>query len=187
MRNVRCVLAIVGALLLAGSSARAQTPPPGAAANGRIGFIDLSRVLARSAAGVAAREQLEREKGGMQREMDAKRVELEKLREELEKKGPLMTGDSRREKEEQLERKRRDATRLADDYQRELARKEQVLAQKVLHDLSGVVEKVGKQRGFYLIVERRGAGVLFSSPEADLTDEIIRAYDQESSTKGRPK
>jgi outer membrane protein len=185
MKNVRCVLAIVGALLLVGSSARAQTPASGAAPNGRIGFIDLSRVLARSAAGVAAREQLEREKGTMQRDMDAKRVELEKLREELEKKGPLMTGDSRREKEEQLERKRRDATRLADDYQRELARKEQVLAQKVLHDLSGVVEKVGKQRGFYLIVERRGAGVLFSSPEADLTDEIIRAYDQENSGKGK--
>jgi outer membrane protein len=185
MKNVGWVLAIVGALLLAGSSARAQTSAPSAGQNGRIGFIDLSRVLARSAAGVAAREQLEREKGSMQRDMDGKRVELEKLREELEKKGPLMTGDSRREKEEQLERKRRDATRLADDYQRELARKEQQLAQKVLHDLSGVVEKVGKQRGFYLIVERRGAGVLFSSPDADLTDEIIRAYDQESSGKGK--
>jgi len=185
MKNAGCVLAILGALLLAGSSARAQTPASSVAQNGRIGFIDLSRVLARSAAGVAAREQLEREKGNMQRDMDAKRVELDKLREELEKKGPLMTGDSRRDKEEQLERKRRDATRLADDYQRELARKEQQLAQRVLQDISGVVEKVGKQRGFYLIVERRGAGVLFSSPEADLTDEIIRAYDQESSGKGK--
>ena len=181
MKNVRCVLAILGALLLAGSSAWAQTPAP----NGRIGFIDLNRVVARSAAGVAARDQFERERANMQREIEAKGAELEKLRQELEKKGPLMTGDARRDKEEQLERMRRDVTRLADDYRRELARKEQQLAARVLQDVRGVVEKVGKQRGYHLIVEAREGGVMYFAPEADLTDEIIRAYDQESSGKGK--
>jgi outer membrane protein len=172
---------IVAAVLLGGSGAGAQAPT----ATQRVGYIDLARVLARSAAGVAAREQLEREKAAMQKEMDVKRVELDKLREELEKKGPLMTADSRREREEVMERKRRDATRLADDFQRELGRKEQQLAQKVMQDISGVIERVGKQKGYYLVLERGRAGVLFSAPEADLTDDIIKAYDQESATKGK--
>src|SRR5688572_21135146 len=102
---------IAGIVVFGGAGAGAQAPP----AAQRIGYIDLARVLARSAAGVAAREQLEREKAGMQKEMDAKRVELDKMREELEKKGPLMTADARREREEVMERKRRDAARLADD------------------------------------------------------------------------
>jgi outer membrane protein len=172
------LLLIAGAVLLGGSGVGAQAPA-------RIGYIDLARVLARSAAGVAAREQLEREKATMQKEMDGKRVELDKLREELEKKGPLMTADARREREEAMERKRRDATRLADDFQRELGRKEQQLAQKVLQDITVVIERVGKQKGYYIVLERRGAGVLFSVPEADLTDEIIKAYDQETATKGK--
>jgi len=172
---------IAGALVLGGSGAGAQAPPAGQ----RIGYIDLSRVLARSAAGVAAREQLEREKAGMQKEMDAKRVELDKLREELEKKGPLMTADARRDREEVMERKRRDAARLADDFQRELGRKEQVLAQRVMQDISGVIERVGKQKGYYLVLERGRAGVLYSAPEADLTDDIIKVYDQESVNKGK--
>lgn len=175
----------VGALLLGGSAAGAQAPAAGSAPTMQIAFIDVSRVLARSAAGVAAREQLEREKATMQKEMDSKRVELDKLREDLEKKGSLMTPEARRDKEDQLERKRRDATRLADDFQRELVRKEQALAQKVLQELSGVIERVGKQRGYYLIMERRGAGILYNAPEADLTDEIIRAYDQEGAPKGK--
>jgi outer membrane protein len=175
------LLLIAGAVLLGGSGAGAQGP----SAAVRIGYIDLARVLARSAAGVAAREQLEREKATMQKEMDVKRVELDKLRDELEKKGPLMTPDARREREESMERKRRDATRLADDFQRELGRKEQVLAQKVLVDITTVIERVGKQKGYYLVLERRGAGVLFSVPEADLTDEIIKAYDQETAAKGK--
>ena len=53
---------IAGAVLLGGSGAGAQTSP----AAPRVGYIDLGRVLARSAAGVAAREQLEREKAAMQ-------------------------------------------------------------------------------------------------------------------------
>lgn len=173
---------VMAGVLLVGGSTWAQAPAP---APSRIGFIDLQRVLVRSAAGVAAREQLERDKAVMQREMDTKRQELEKLRDELEKKGSLLTGEARREKEEQLDRRRRDATRLADDFQRELVRKEQQLLVKVQQDLVGVIERVGKQKGYYLIVERRGAGVLYFSPDADITDDIIRAYDQEAATKGK--
>lgn len=174
------------AALALGGVASAQTPAAVPAAHtNRIGFIDVQRVLARSVAGVAAREQLEREKATMQKEMDGKRQELEKLRDELEKKGPLMTPEARRDKQETFDRKRRDAARLADDFQKELEKKEQGLLQKVLQDVSGVIEKVGKERGYYLIVEKRGAVVLYSAAEADLTDEVIRAYDRDAATKGK--
>jgi outer membrane protein len=190
MKRVVAVLLVAtgGLLLIAPVLSGQQTPPPPAATAGpRIAFIDIQRVLARSAAGVAAREQLERERAGMQKEIDARRQEIEKLREELDKKGALLTAEARREKEELLDRKRRDATRMADDFQRELTKKEQQLGARVLQELSGVIERFGKQRGYFMIVERRGAGVLYSAPEADLTDEIIRVYDQESAAKGGKK
>ena len=185
--KVRFTAGLVAAALVAvGTSALAQAPaPPTVGGASRIAYVDVQRVLARSAAGVAAREQLEREKATMQKEMDTKRVELEKLREEIEKKGPLMTVGARRDKQDQFERKRRDAARLVDDFQKELEKKEQGLLQKVLQDVSGVVERVGKQRGLQLIVERRGATVLYGAPEADITEEVIRAYDQEAGAKGK--
>src|SRR6267142_2809149 len=184
----RVVIAAAVLLGLAASPAVAQAPGPTGAAPApaspnRIAYIDVQRVLARSSAGVAAREQLEREKAGMQREMEGKRQELEKLRDELEKKGSLMTADARREKQEVFERKRRDAARQMDDFQKELEKKEQTLLQRVLQELSGVIDKVGKERGFYLIVEKRGASVLYASPDADLTDEVVRAYDQQAPKK----
>jgi outer membrane protein len=185
---------LAAGLVAAASMVGAQTPPPGSGPApsiggnsplGRIAYIDVQRVLARSAAGVAAREQLEREKATMQKEMDGKRVELEKLRDELEKKGALLTAEARREKQDQFERKRRDAARLADDFQKELEKREQGLLQKVLQDVSGIIEKVGKDRGYYMIVEKRGAGVIYATTEADLTEEIIRVYDREAGTKGK--
>jgi|KBSSwiStaDraftv2_1062776.scaffolds.fasta_scaffold1469305_1 outer membrane protein len=183
------VVAIVLTVCAASTRAQAPAPAPAPAAaaatpapNGlqRIAYIDVQRVLARSAAGVAAREQLERDKAAMQKEMDGKRTELEKLRDEMEKKGALLTPDARRDKQEQFERKRRDAARLADDFQKELEKKESGLLQKVLQDVSGVIERVAKEKNYYLVVEKRGAGVLYGSTEADLTDEIIRQFDREA-------
>jgi outer membrane protein len=194
MKALLSAVVVVVVVFTWAASTRAQAPAPApapapaaAAPNGlqRVAFIDVQRVLARSAAGVAAREQLEREKAGMQKEMDAKRVELEKLRDEMEKKGALLTPDARKEKQEQFERKRRDAARLADDFQKELEKKESGLLQKVLQDVSGVIERVGKEKNYYLIVEKRGGGVLYGSAEADLTEEVIRQYDREAPNKAK--
>ena len=184
------------AMLVSGTAAQqppAPAPTPsGATATGvtptgvtptKIGYIDVQRVLARSAAGVAAREQLEKERATIQKDMDGRRQELEKLRDEIEKKGALMTADARREKQEQFERKRRDAARAADDYQKELEKKEGQLLQKVLQEVGGVIEKVGKEKNYYMIVEKRNAGVLYAANDADLTDEIIRAYDRDAGGK----
>ena len=182
---------VATAIAATATLAAAQAPAPapaassGPASTGKVAYVDVQRVLARSAAGVTAREALERDKATMQKEMDTKRQELEKLREEIEKKGPLMTADARRDKQDQFDRKRRDAARMADDFQKELEKKEQGLLQKVLQDVSGVVERVGKQRGYHMVVERRGATVLYAAPEADLTDEVIRVYDQEAGAKGK--
>jgi outer membrane protein len=178
--------------LVAGAAAQSPTPAPAPvgtsapvtnATTTKIGYIDVQRVLARSAAGVAAREQLEKERATIQKDMDGRRQELEKLRDEIEKKGALMTADARREKQEAFERKRRDAARAADDYQKELEKKEGQLLQKVLQEVGGVIEKVGKEKNYYMIVEKRNAGVLYAATDADLTDEIIRAYDRDNGGK----
>ena len=176
------VVAVVALLAAAGTgmwlsaaSTSAQTSP----AATRVGFVDIQRVLARSAAGMAAREQLEKEKATMQKQVDGQRTELEKLRDELEKKGQLLSAETRKEKQEQLERKVRDARRLVDDLQGTLQKKEEAMLAKVLQDVSGLIQKVGKEKGYALVLERQRSSILYASAEADLTDEVIRAFDDE--------
>jgi len=165
------------ATLWAQTAAPATTPATAAA---RVGFVDIQRVLARSAAGVAAREQLEKEKAAMQKQVDGQRVELEKLRDDLEKKGQLLSAEARKEKQDQLERKVRDARRLVDDLQGTLQKKEEAMLAKVLQEVSGLIQKVGKDKGFSLVLERQRSSILYASADVDLTDDIIHAYDDET-------
>jgi outer membrane protein len=170
-------LTLAVAMLLGGHVTRSD------AAGSRIGYVDVQRVIVRSVAGVAAREQLEKDKVAMQKDVDNRKVEVDKLREEMEKKGLVLSAESRREKEETLQRKVRDLRRLAEDLEKELQKKEQAATQKILQELTGIIEKMGKERGFLLIVERRSGGVIYGDPEGDVTDEVIKLYDQEKAKK----
>jgi outer membrane protein len=174
-------------LVLLGFGAGAWWVTPGVWAQGatpsKIGFVDVQRVLARSAGGAQAREQMERERASMQKQVDGQRVEVEKLKEELEKKGQLLSADARKEKQETLERKVRDVRRLVDDLQKELQKKEQELLGKVLRDLDGIIQKVGKEQGYLMIVERKQGGIVYGASEADITEDVIRVYDDESKAR----
>ncbi len=149
----------------------------------RLGYVDVQKVLLRSSAGIAARDELEKEKAGMQKQVDGKRDEVEKLRDELTKKGLLLAPEARKQKEDTIERKVLDLRRLAEDLEKELARKEQGLTQKLLQEIGGVVERYGKEKAYLVIFEKRGAGVVYGDPEADVTEEILKLYDQEKTKK----
>src|SRR6266852_872877 len=163
-----------------GGAVWAQAQTPAATSNGRVAIVDIQRILARSVAGAAAREQLEKDKATMQRQLDGQKTELEKMRDELEKKGQLLSADARREKQDAMERKVRDVRRLVDDLQAQLQKKEDALLQKVLQDVAGLIQRLGKDRGFSVVLERQRAGVLYSSNDADLTDEVLKAYDDQT-------
>jgi len=181
MRGMRLinVAVVLGAGVVVGMWTGAPASSAQSGAGTRVAIIDVQRVLARSAAGVAAREQLEKEKAAMQKQVDGQKTDYDKLRDELEKKGQLLSADARREKQEALERKTRDIRRLLDDLEKELQKKEQIMGQKILRDLEGIFARVGKEKGYAMIVERRQAGVVYGAPEIDVTDEVIKAFDDE--------
>jgi outer membrane protein len=73
----------------------------------------------------------------------------------------------------------RDVRRLVDDLQAQLQKKEDALLQKVLQDVAGLIQRLGKDRGFSVVLERQRAGVLYNANDADLTDEVLKAYDDQ--------
>jgi outer membrane protein len=182
MRRTRVWWAATGLALVmaAGGAVWAQAQTPAPTATQRVAIVDVQRILARSVAGAAAREQLEKDKAAMQRQLDGQKTELEKMRDELEKKGQLLSVDARREKQDAMERKVRDVRRLVDDLQAQLQKKEDALLQKVLQDVAGLIQRLGKDKGFAVVLERQRAGVLYNSTDADLTDEVLKAYDDQT-------
>jgi len=143
----------------------------------KIGFVDMQRALNESREGKKALDSLkqlmERKKAELQKEKDF----VEKKKEELDKQGLLLNEATRREREDEIRRLERDHTRKLSDTKDELAREETKFTAKIRTDLLQIVEEIGKQEGYTMVLEKQFSAILYAPEKVDLTDAVIERYD----------
>ena len=159
----------------------ATTP---AMAEMKIGIVDFQKALEMSGEGKKAKAVFSKKVEKVQEELKGKQEELDKLKGELERQGGVLSDEARSEKEKSYQYKLRDFQRLYKDAQEELQREDAELSDKILKGLKAVVEKISGQEGYSLVLEKSSGGVLFSSPSVDITDKVIKMYDE---TQKAPK
>jgi len=82
-----------------------------------------------------------------------------------------------------LERKRTERQRMAEDANRDMQELQQRLFLKIQSEVMPVIAKLGQEKGIDLILDLRASGVLYFNPTIDLTDEVIKRYDAGKSAK----
>jgi len=145
----------------------------------KIAYVDMQKALNFCEAGKEAKKQMTAEVEKVQKILAGKQKELEKLKEELEKRGLVMSESVRREKEREYQTKLRDFQRLQTDYQDELRRKDRELTEKILRDLETVIKKIGEEGKYTIILEKNQPTILYISSSLDLTEEVIKRFDQQ--------
>jgi outer membrane protein len=140
----------------------------------KIGFIDIQRVIAESAAGKRAKERFQAQVKKAEADTLKDRQELERLRNDLDKKGPLLKEEERRNLESDFQKKSVNLQRTMSDYQQDLQQKERDMMQEILKELEQIVIDVGKSDKFTLILER--SQILYSDQGIDITNKVIESY-----------
>jgi outer membrane protein len=165
----------------------------------KVGVVDLQNVLDTSARGKAAKDRLKELSVKLQEEIKTKREfkdkreqELQKLRTEIQSQGLVLSEQARLAKAEAFRNQVRELKRFIDDTNRfiedatqEFREKEVRETQLLLQEIRKVVQEVGKQEGYSLILEgnENTALVLYFSNAIDLTPKIIQRYDQTSAKR----
>ena len=144
----------------------------------RIGYVDLQRALNESEAGKRAKESFKSEVDRMEQSLEKRKSEVEKLKDELEKKGLLLREEERDTLERDYRQKLRDFQRLYDDSQQELKIKDRDLTGRILEELRQVIQEMGEQGSYTVILEGNNTVVLYGAKSIDLTDTVIRTYNQ---------
>ena len=165
----------------------------------KVGVVDLQAVLDSSVRGKAAKDRLKQLGLKLQEEIKDKRKikeerekELQKLRTELRSQGLVLSKKAQEEKAEAFRKQVRELKRFIDDTNRfiedatqEFREKEVRETQRLLQEIRDVVQEVGKQKKYSLILEgnESAALVLYFSSKVSLTQEIVQRYDQASASK----
>ncbi len=154
----------------------------------KIGYIDLNRVINESQAGKEIKREFMEYMNSVQSQLRALQEEIRSLREEIQTKGRFMDEKTLKEKRLELERKMSDYKILYQDAQRELRERDQKASEKVMGILKRIVEKLGKEEGYTIILEKTQSAVLYASPKIDLTDKVLKLFDEaykKSKSKGK--
>ena len=141
----------------------------------KIGFVDLQRALNESDSGKRAKEEF---RGQLEKQQDAlkrKKEELDRMKEQIEKKGAVLKEEERRNLEKDFQKKVRDFERDYKDTQAEMQAKDNEFTGKIITELQAVIQEVGREDGYTLILEA-STNVLYGASSADLTERIISTY-----------
>lgn len=142
----------------------------------KIGFIDVRRVVTESAPGKRAGERLQAQLKKAEADTLKERQDLERLRNDLEKKGPLLKEEERRNLELDFQKRSVTLQRTMGDLQQEIQVKEREMMQDILKDLEGIVSDIGKSDKFTLILDR--SQILFGDQAIDLTNKVIETFNR---------
>ncbi|HEX7232881.1 MAG TPA: OmpH family outer membrane protein [Candidatus Binatia bacterium] len=157
----------IAVLVLSGSVASAQERI-------KIGFIDIQRVISESQPGKRASDRLQAQIKKAEGDVVKERQDLEKLRADIEKKGPLLKDEERRNLEADYQRRSVTLQRAMSDYQQDLQQKRNEMMSDILKDLEQIVNEIGKADKFTLILER--SQILYSDQGIDITSKVIETF-----------
>ena len=149
----------------------------------RIGLINLQRCLKESREGQKAFKVLKKKKDNLQKQLDGREKELLELQQELEKQKMMLSMDAKEDKKKTIERKTRELNYLLKDLNEEMVRAQEKEKKRIFKELEKVIEQIGSEGNYTLILEKRVGGVLYFSESIDITDEIIKAYDKQQEAK----
>jgi outer membrane protein len=146
-----------------------------ARADVRLAYVDIQRALNECRAGRAAKTQFRGRVERLQTQLESEQSGVERLKQELETKGPLMQPDQRQNLEDEYAKKLR---QFQDDYKNsrdELQQRDNEVTGAIVRDLAMVVRQLGEKDGYTMVMEK--GSLLWAIPSIDITDQVIRAYD----------
>jgi outer membrane protein len=149
--------------------------PALAAAEQKLGVVDLQRALNEVEEGKTAKALLKKDFDEKQKQLDLKKTEFDKLQADLEKQAVVMSDAAKKEKAADLDRRARELQGLFVQLQKDLSDRERDATKGIFERMANIVREIADADGFTVVLEK-GAGVVYAPASLDLTDELIRKY-----------
>ena len=147
------------------------------AADLKIAYVDIQKAVNESNAGKEAKKTITKDVEKFQRLVADKQKELQALKESLDKQVLMLTPDARANKEKEYQNKLREFQRWGEDTQNEVNQKRIEMERNISAALLKVIQKIGADEGYTVILEKNENIVLYVSKSIDITDRVIKAYD----------
>ena len=146
----------------------------------KVGVVKPDKLLDESAQAKIALKKLEGEFAERDKKLLDEQKSIRKLEEQLKRDGAIMSESKRRKLERDIQSRKRDLRRSADELREDRTFRINEERNKLLKRVNEAIATVGKEEGFDLILYE---GIAYANPAIDLTDMILKRLNSETAKK----
>jgi len=174
----------LGLAVSAFAQAAAQAPAASSAAPAaiptKVAIIQIQNAILSTKDGQAATAALQTKIAPKKTQFDRDQAEIQALQDQMKKGSATMSDDARQKLQRDLDAKSTKLKRDSEDAQAELDQEEQKMFQELGSKITVVVGQYASQRGYAVVldVSNPQTPVFWASSAIDITDDIIKLYDQ---------
>lgn len=173
--------ALAAACLFAAAAASAQgTPAAGSSASSKVGVIDVRTAIVGTAEGKQASAELQSQFASRQVELENLNKQVNDLRQRLQASQGKLSPDEEARLTQQGQRLTAQLERKQTEYQEDVNAAQGEVIDRIGRKLVDVLDRYARENGYVAIFDSsaQNSPILYKSTQIDVTQDIVRLYDQ---------
>jgi outer membrane protein len=179
-------IAALLAVSLLGTAALHAQGAPGSAVSGKIGVVDVRQAIVATGEGKQASAELQSQFAARQSELEALNKQIADIRQRLSANGDKLSQDEGARLQRQGEVLTRQLQRKQDEYQEDVNAAQADVVDRIGRKMIDVLDRYSRENGYVIVFDSsaQNSPVLYKSTQIDVTQDIVRLYDQAYPAKG---
>jgi outer membrane protein len=185
-RKIFQIAIVATACVFGASGLRAQSTAPGSATGTKIGVINVRQAIASTSEGKQAGAELQSQFAPRQNELEGLNKQINDLRQRMDASTGKLSQDEQMRLQREGETKARQLQRKQDEYQEDVNAAQAEVFDRVGRKMIDVLDRYARENGYVAILDTsaQNTPILFASTNIDVTQDIVKLYDQAYPVKG---
>jgi len=169
-----------GCLLITGA-ARAQSPAAaGSSASGKVGVISIRQAIVTTAEGKLASAELQSQFASRQNEIENLNKQISDLQQRLQASQNKLSQEEEARLRQQGQRLAQRLDRMNTEYQEDVNAAQADVIDRIGRKMVDVLDRYSRENGYVVVLDSsaQNTPILFASTQIDVTQDIVRLYDQ---------
>lgn len=148
----------------------------------KVGVVDMQRALRSVKRGKTAQTKLEKELGAERAQLDKDQEKFQKDAEAFQTKlnSGALNEKARNEQGAALQKRMVELQQRNQKFDMDVRRRQGEAVEPIIKGLREAANRVGAKRKMDLVIDDTGEAVLYADDKTDLTEELIKAYDEKN-------
>jgi outer membrane protein len=180
-RNYLRTAALAAACFLGTAAVQAQgAPAAGSAASGKVGVVDVRSAIVTTAEGKQASAELQSKFAPRQTELENMNKQINDIRQRLQAGASTLSPEAQATLQRQGEVLARQLERKQTEYQEDVNAEQGEVIDRIGRKMIDVLDRYARENGFVAVFDSsaQNSNLIYKSNQIDVTQEIIRLYDQ---------